>query len=209
MFEEVLSTEAIPVIESLAPHLETFYLAGGSGLALQLGHRKSDDLDFFSDSMFNTDAILSLISPDKVFFTSKGSVHCEIKGVRVSFLYYGVPMIHPTVSWHEIKVADYRDIVAEKIKTISQRGSKKDFIDLYAVLKMKFSVAEVCELFKRRFRDTGINYYHVLKSLIFFEDAEQEPSPLVILSGEEWKWENVKSFFMDNIKLFEKELFLE
>lgn len=43
MFEEILSTEAIPVIESLAPHLETFYLAGGSGLALQLGHRKSDD----------------------------------------------------------------------------------------------------------------------------------------------------------------------
>ena len=78
MFEEILSTEAIPVIESLSPHLETFYLAGGSGLALQLGHRKSDDLDFFSDSLFNTDAILSLISPDKVFFTSKGSVHCEI-----------------------------------------------------------------------------------------------------------------------------------
>lgn len=197
MFEEVLSTEAIPVIESLAPHLETFYLAGGSGLALQLGHRKSDDLDFFSNSLFNTDAILSLISPDKVFFTSKGSVHCEIKGVRVSFLYYGVPMIHPTISWHGIEVADYRDIVAEKIKTISQRGSKKDFIDLYAVLKMKYSVAEVCELFKRRFGDTGINYYHVLKSLIFFfEDAEQEPSPLVILSGEEWKWENVKSFFI-------------
>ncbi len=58
MFEEVLSTEAIPVIKSLGPHLETFYLAGGSGLALQLGHRKSDDLDFFSDSLFNTDTFL-------------------------------------------------------------------------------------------------------------------------------------------------------
>jgi len=209
MFEEVLSTEAIPVIKSLSPHLGTFYLAGGSGLALQLGHRKSDDLDFFSDSLFNTDAVLSLISPDKVFFTSKGSVHCEIKGIQVSLLYYEVPLIHPTVSWHGIKVADYRDIVAEKIKTISQRGSKKVFIDFYAVLKIKYSVAEVCELFKRRFRSTDINYYHVLKSLVFFEDSEQEPSPLIILSGEEWKWENVKSFFINNIQLFEKELFLE
>ncbi len=48
-----------------------FYLSGGTGLAFQLGHRKSDDLDFFSDRMFNTDAILSLISADKVFFTEK------------------------------------------------------------------------------------------------------------------------------------------
>ena len=87
MFKEVLSTEAIPVIGLLAPHLETFYLAGGSGLALQLGHRKSDDLDFFSDRLFNTDVLLSLVSADKVFFTSKGSVHCEIKGIRVSFFY--------------------------------------------------------------------------------------------------------------------------
>ena len=59
---------------------------------------------------------------------------------------------------------------------------------------MKFSVAEVCELFKRRFGDTGINYYHALKSLVFFEDAEEEPSPLIVFSGEEWKWENAKIF---------------
>ena len=66
MFEELLSKRAIKVIESLSPHLESFYLAGGTGLALQLGHRKSDDLDFFSDKLFNIDALLSLISVDKV-----------------------------------------------------------------------------------------------------------------------------------------------
>jgi len=205
MFEELLSKRAIEVVELLSPHLESFYLAGGTGLALQLGHRKSDDLDFFSDKLFNTDALLSLISVDKVIFTAAGTVHCDIKGIRISFLYYEVPLIYPTVSWHGINVADLKDIVAEKIKTISQRGSKRDFIDLYAVLKMKYSVPEVCNLFKQRFKRSDINLYHVVKSLVFFEYADQEPSPVIALAGDDWKWENIKSFFVDNIKLFEKE----
>ena len=206
MFEQILSQEAIEVVESLSPHVGAFYLAGGTGLGLQLGHRRSDDLDFFSDRLFNTDAILSLISTDKVFFTALGTIHCDIKGIRVSFLYYEVPLMHPTLSWHGITVAHSKDIVAEKIKAISQRGSKKDFIDLYAVLKMRYSVREVCDLFKKRFKGSDINFYHVLKSLTFFEDAEQEPLPSILLRGEDWKWDNIKSFFIDNISLFEHEL---
>ncbi len=209
MFEKILSPGAINVIESLSPHLETFYLGGGTGLALQLGHRRSDDFDFFSDQLFNTDTILSSISADKVFFSSKGSLHCETKGLSVSFLYYNVPLIHSTLSWHGIKIAHCKDILAEKIKTISQRGSKKDFIDLYAALKLKYSVSEVCKFFKTRFKATNINYYHVLKSLTFFEDAEQEPSPQMIMYGEDWNWETLKLFFLDNINLFEQELDLQ
>ncbi len=88
MFEEILSPGAVNVIESLSSHVEQFYLAGGIGLALQLGHRKSDGFDFFSTTLFNIDAMLSLIPADKVFFTSRGSLHCEIKGLRVSFLLF-------------------------------------------------------------------------------------------------------------------------
>ena len=69
MFEEVLYPETIEVIELLRPNLETFYLAGGTGLTLQLGHRRSDDLDFFSETLFNTESFLSLVSPDKILFT--------------------------------------------------------------------------------------------------------------------------------------------
>jgi hypothetical protein len=206
MFEEVLSSEAINIIESLSPHVDTFYLAGGTGLALQLGHRRSHDLDFFSDRIFNPDSILARISADKVFFTELGTVHCELRGIRISFLYYNVPLIQPPLPWRGIKIAHYKDIVAEKVKTISQRGSKKDFIDLYAILKLKGSIKEVCELFKNRFKALDMNYYHVLKSLIFFEDAEQEPSPLMLLSGEDWKWEKIKAFFLNNVGLFEHEL---
>ena len=206
MFEEVLYSKTVEVIESLGPNLETFYLAGGTGLALQLGHRRSDDLDFFSGSLFNTDAILSLISPDKVLFTSTGTVHCEIKDIRISFFYYNVPLIYPALSWHGIKVANYKDIVAEKIKTISQRGAKKDFLDLYAVLKMKHSISEVCGFFKKRFAASGINFYHVIRSLVYFEDAESEPNPLILLPEKDWQWDDVKSFFINNISIFEHEL---
>jgi hypothetical protein len=206
MFEEILSSEAIKIIESLSPHVDTFYLAGGTGLALQLGHRRSHDLDFFSDRIFNPDSILARISANKVFFTELGTVHCELRGIRISFLYYNVPLIQPPLPWRGIKIAHYKDIVAEKVKTISQRGSKKDFIDLYAILKLKGSIKEVCELFKNRFKALDMNYYHVLKSLIFFEDAEQEPSPLMLLSGEDWKWEKIKAFFLNNVGLFEHEL---
>lgn len=206
MFEEILSSEIINIIESLSPHLDTFYLADGTGLALQLCHRKSYDLDFFSDRTFNTDSILTRISADKVFFSELGTVHCELKGIRLSFLYYDVPLIQPPLPWRGIKIAHYKDIVAEKVKTISQRGSKKDFIDLYAILKMKSSIKEVCKLFKKPFTALDINYYHVLKSLIFFEDAEQDPSPLMLLTGEDWRWEKIKAFFLNNIVLFEHEL---
>ncbi|MBW1966337.1 MAG: nucleotidyl transferase AbiEii/AbiGii toxin family protein, partial [Deltaproteobacteria bacterium] len=144
MFEEVLSADAIKAVKSLAPRVGDFYLAGGTALALQLRHRKSDDLDFFSTRPFNTDVLLATIQATRVFFTSQGTIHCEVEGIRVSFLYYEVPLIAAPAVWRGIKVAHWRDIGAEKIKTISQRGAKKDFCDLYAIIKLRASIREVC-----------------------------------------------------------------
>ncbi|HDZ24343.1 MAG TPA: hypothetical protein ENH70_07385 [Desulfobacteraceae bacterium] len=209
MFEQVLSEQAVEAIDDLAPYLAGFYLAGGTGLALQLGHRKSYDLDFFSDEPFNTDAVLSSIPNDKVLFTSLGTVHCEVRGIRISLLYYEVPLLYPAHSWHRIRVADARDIAAEKLKTISQRGSKKDFIDLYALIRAGHSISDICHLFRQRFERSDINFYHVIKSLVFFEDGEMEPMPPVCEDAEKWNWDDIKSFFVENLHLFEKALELE
>jgi len=206
MFEKVLSEQALEAVSVLAPAVKDFYLAGGTGLALQLGHRKSDDLDFFSDRMFNADALLASIPYDVQVFTELGTVHCQVKGIRVSLLYYEPPLIYPPLRWHNIEVADVRDIGAEKIKTISQRGAKKDFIDLFAILKLKYSIAEVCGFFGQRFKDSHVNRYHVLKSLTFFEDAEQDPAPEMLIEDADWEWEGIKDFFVQNIELFEQAL---
>ena len=206
MFEEILSKRAVRIVASVSDKIEDFYLAGGTGLALQLGHRFSEDLDFFSEKPFNVDAVIFAIQPDSVFYASKGTIHCEIDGVRISLLFYSVPLVYPPRHWHNIVIADIRDIVAEKIKTISQRGSKKDFVDLYAVIRWKYSVAEICDIFRKRFGKSDINFYHVLKSLAFFEDAEEEPMPRMKAPDKMWDWDTIKSFFLSNIQLFEEGL---
>ena len=206
MFENVLSEDAIKVIEKLFPMPGRFYLAGGTGLALQLGHRRSEDLDFFTTELFNTDVLLNKINPEHTLYVTEGTVHCEHRGIKLSFLFYKQPLLYPTIKWHSIEIADWKDIVAEKFEAISQRGSKKDFYDLYAVLKLKLSIAEACQIFKERFSASDLNMYHVLKSIVFFEDAEDEPAPIILMSGREWEWESIKGFFEQNISKFEKGL---
>jgi len=206
MFEDVLSKEAITVVEELSPILTDFYLGGGTGLALQLNHRRSLDLDFFSGGLFNPEVLLKKVLPEKALFVREGTLHCEKGGVRLSFLFYESPLIYPPIMWRKVKVADWRDIIAEKFKAISQRGSKKDFYDLYAIVRLKTTIEDSCRIFKERFSSSGINIYHVLKSLSFFEDAEGEPDPILLVTGEEWGWERVKAFFVDHIHQFERGL---
>lgn len=206
MFEEVLPKNALKVISQLSTNLNDFYLAGGTGLALQLGHRKSADLDFFSSKMFSTEFFLKIIQPDKTLMVREGAIHCELKKVKLSFLFYNQPLIYPLINWRSIYLADWRDIVAEKFKAVSQRGTKKDFYDLYAAIQLKLSIEEACLVFKKRFGSSGINMYHVLKNIIFFEDAEDEPSPIIVMKGKKWHWDNIKKFFINNIREFEKHL---
>jgi hypothetical protein len=207
MFEEVISKEMIDVVSELQPHLTLFYLAGGTGLSLQLCHRKSIDLDFFSLIDFESEELLMKIKPDKLYTVRTDTIHCEKSGAKLSFIYYPTPLIHQPALWRGLQVADWRDIAAEKMKVISQRGSKKDFYDLFAVIKLKSGISNVCDDFKKRFSSTQINLYHVLKSLVFFDDAENDPLPNILISDEAWRWENVKSFYTMNVHQFEMDLF--
>ena len=206
MFIQLLSKHAVNILRKIAPSIEQFYLAGGTSLALQIGHRRSDDLDFFTATPFDPQYLINDLAPENVPFVRKDTLYCEVKGVKVSFMLYQQPLLYPLISWNEINLADWRDISAEKMKTISQRGAKKDFYDLYAVLKLKLSIQEVCELFVRKFQHSKINNYHVLKSLVYFDDAESDPEPIIMHKGNAWKWDSVKTFFKKNVTEFEKYL---
>ncbi|MBA7552078.1 hypothetical protein ES705_44632 [subsurface metagenome] len=154
-----------------------------------MGHRISEDLDFFTTEKFQPD-LLSRSLENKYEYQetmiSTGSLYCNIKGVKVSFLFYQIPLIYPVVKFGKIKVADWQDIMAEKFKVLSQRGSRKDFYDVYACFNIQnLSIAECISILKRRFAKNNINYYHILKSLVYFEDAENEPE-LVLLKPVEW-----------------------
>ncbi len=202
MFEKILPKETIKIIERISPFLQDFYLSGGTALALQIGHRKSLDLDFFSHKEFSVDQLISLLRPQQIHSAQRGTLYCEIEGVRLSFIFYDIPLLFQPLIWRGIYIANWLDIVAEKFKTLSQRGAKRDFYDIYCTILLRSSIEETCKAFVRRFKDTGINFYHVLKSLVYFEDAEEEPEPILLIK--DLRWDSVKDFFKKNIKEFER-----
>jgi len=210
MFKEAVPEILKAILKKTTPvvRAERFYLAGGTGLALQIGHRVSEDLDFFRDVSFDPNSLLFTLksktdSSEEVIIETH-TLLVILEGARCSFFFYEVPLIYEPVVFEGLSVADWRDIVAEKFKTISQRGSKKDFYDILAVMRSKMlTIEETVSIFKKRFGQTGLNTYHVLRSLTYFEDADGEPDPSM-LKGYTFTWEEVKSFFAKNIKEFEK-----
>lgn len=206
MFQEGLSRTVQDLIDKIAGQISSFYLAGGTGLALQLGHRVSEDLEFFSEESFDAEEIEAVIAPEKVISVRLQTIHCVKDGIRLSFLFYDVPLCYPMQIWRGLHVAAWQDIVAEKIKAVSQRGSKKDFWDVYSVIALRSSIDEVGALFLERFKGTGINLYHVVKSMVYFEDADKEPDPVLLANGKKSDWERIKQFFEANIKELEAAL---
>jgi hypothetical protein len=208
VFENALSEKAQAILSRLSAYLTEwgFYLAGGSGLALQIGHRLSEDLDFFRQDPFDVQHLSRLLEDQggslRYILQEQHTLIVQYENVLLSFFQYSVPLIFPPVTILGIPVADWRDIVAEKFKTLSQRGSKKDFYDLYEIFAFEhLIIQEGVDCFKRRFQNTGINFYHVLRSLTYFEDAEGDPEPRLLMHHYQWK--EVKGFFKDHIQEFE------
>jgi hypothetical protein len=159
--------------------LNQFYLSGGTGLSLQLGHRESLDLDFFTEKNFKPGAVqtqLEKIGQLENAEADKRTFNCFIDGVAVQFLYYPYPNIKPFVNWENIKISSVLDIGCTKIHTIGSRGSKKDFIDLYFVLQ-QYSLKKIFRELKNKYQQTNYNKIHLLKALVYFKTAEKQPMP--------------------------------
>jgi hypothetical protein len=117
-----------------------------------------------------------------------GTLNAVLDGVKITFLRYRYPLLFPAVNFEKIALADERDIAAMKIDAASSRGSKKDFIDLYFLLK-KYPLTELIGFFEQKYEGIEYNKLHILKSLVYFEDADLEPMPTMIQSAD---WEEVK-----------------
>ena len=190
MYPETIDAQTKRVLEKIKTlkFVKNFYLAGGTALAIQCGHRKSIDLDFFSKENFSTaelkEELLKIVSL-AVTSEEDGTLNCIIDGVKVSFLRYRYDLLFPFVEIEGVLLADERDIAAMKIDAASSRGSKKDFIDIYELLK-KYSLAEIIDFFEKKYSAIQYNKLHILKSLVFFDDAEEEPMP-IMLNNVDWK----------------------
>jgi hypothetical protein len=181
-----------------------FYLAGGTALAVHLGHRKYVDLDFFSQENFSTPELkrqLSDIGEIVLLGEADGTLHVTIDHVMVSFLHYGYGLLFPLVKFEGLSLADERDIAAMKLDAVSSRGSRKDFIDIYELLK-KYTLAELIDLFEKKYAGIKYNMLHILKSLVYFDDAEGEPPPVMLFDA---NWDDMKQTISKAVSVFSKE----
>jgi predicted nucleotidyltransferase component of viral defense system len=196
---EVLTAQTQKTLSVLADRLELrhFYLAGGTALALQWGHRTSVDLDFFSYDKVDEDSLLGnlqAIPETSVVSKASETLHLHINSTKVSFLGYHYKVLYEFQTYKGIAVADPRDIAAMKLSAVASRGTKRDFVDLY-VLSQRFGLTEIFRLFERKFAQVAFNDLHLMKSLTYFRDAEVEPMPYLL---RKISWDEVKHFFVAN-----------
>lgn len=198
MFREILTQPQQTLLELLSRIAEVrrFYLAGGTALALHLGHRRSRDLDFFSAAPFLPQDLLSRVreaGEPTVLQEASGALSVMLRGVPTSFFHYDYPLLRsPVESPWGLPLADPLDIAAMKLSALAGRGSRKDFVDLYVYARRVAPLAEIFACFHQKFRGVTVDPYHLLRSLTYFEDAEAEAMPDV-LDGP--NWHEVKAFF--------------
>ncbi len=201
---EILNQAQKKVLERLGPLMKEkgFYLGGGTAIALYLGHRRSKDFDWFTASPFKDPLSLAQTFKEAgialtVTQISRGTLEGTISGVRVSFFEYHYPLLKPTTRWPKINtsLASLPDLACMKLSAIVQRGSKKDFIDIFALEEKVYSLKKMLSFYQKKFgiKDIG----NILYALSYFDDADKERMPIMF-----WKtdWNTIKSTIQDRIK---------
>ncbi len=143
MNESILSAGVADVAQYLStrPELQHYYLSGGTACALQRGHRKSIDLDFFTQQTRSTVPAIPALSELRSHFSeveilqrAPEQIHLMLDGTFVPFLAY--PFLHhyPFFYWRNLAIANPCDIVVQKAYTIGRMAEGRDYIDVHNAL---------------------------------------------------------------------------
>lgn len=185
-----------------------WYLAGGTALALNVGNRKSYDLDFFTQEKdINNEDVLSNffgIKEWEVTMDRKNTIYGELFGAKVSFIAYPffVPKEVPKI-YGSVKIIAPIDVAVMKIVATSQRGRKRDFFDLYWCAQNIAPLEEIIRKLPEQYPSVVQDYHHILKALTYFEDAETDPEPEIYFNAD---WTKVKNFFEREVVIVGKKL---
>ena len=178
-----------------------FALAGGTSLALQIGHRKSIDLDFFTPDLFNPKELEAILKSDPdLHFRYSGNNSRMLFGyannIKCDFIQETAKLIKPIQEFENIRYFHIQDIAAMKLHTICGRGKKKDFFDIYSLLQL-FSWNEMLEWFAMKYSEE--QFYFLWRSISYFSDADSDPD--ILGFGKFNKpWNEVKSFILQHCK---------
>ncbi|MEI7463586.1 MAG: nucleotidyl transferase AbiEii/AbiGii toxin family protein [Candidatus Taylorbacteria bacterium] len=179
-----------------------FYLAGGTGLALLLGHRDSIDFDFFKEGDFDTDILIENIS--KIFTSHKLTVtQKEIntvsvlidENIQISFFGYHHSLLMPLIKADHFDIASIIDIGCMKLSAITSRYTEKDYVDLYFILQ-SVTLTELLENFIKKY--PNFDKTVILKSLVYFDDLIEEP--ILFKENHDVSLETIKEFLQKTVK---------
>lgn len=200
MHESVLPSHSLELLDRLAglkdEWLAGWVLAGGTGLAFWIGHRVSEDLDFFRTEGLDVRSLHGPLSRLGDYETLQEELHTLtvlIQGTKLSFFDVPDAFLFDPKPHRFFAVADPRDIALMKLAAISGRGSRKDFVDLFMLLQQPPTLADYFEMLPRKYAARGGDPYHILRSLTWFEDAEREPLPRMRVP---FNWDACKAFFL-------------
>jgi predicted nucleotidyltransferase component of viral defense system len=209
MFTKTLLPDTLRAIKLVSgfSEIKQAYLAGGTALALQIGHRISVDLDFFTQQQFNAAELSKKLGNHPKFKqagTAQGTVWGTIGETKFSIFHYKYPLLEKSVTYEGLQLASLDDIAAMKIHAIEDRGTKRDFVDVYFLAK-KYTLEDMLSFYQKKYSVLEDHLYAILRSLDYFEDAEKEsdvPKMLVDVN-----WEEIKEYFRkETRRLAEKKL---
>lgn len=190
LFYKAIERDTLGLLKKILskPELKGTRLVGGTALSLQLGHRESIDLDFFGEWATSVNLLPVLEGCGDTNIESEGQniFIYTVSGVKCDFVRYKYQWLKPPLVVDGLRLAHTDDIVAMKLEAITGRGSRKDFIDL-AFLLERYTLVEMLTLYREKYPQGS--EYLVLRSLAYFDDAEDDPTPKML---KPFTWEEVK-----------------
>lgn len=191
---EVLAPDQAVVMSKVAEVSRSWdaYLAGGSALALQLGHRRSLDFDWFTQRTIDPASLLkdvkSLGLPVQVRQNDEGTFLGHVGGVDFSVFRYPYGLVTTPVPFEGCHLASLEDIAAMKMTAVVQRATKRDYVDLHVLFeKGRVALSDVVATMQKKF--SGIDPSTALRALVYFNDVEGQPMPEMLAKI---SWDDVK-----------------
>ncbi|MBI4099780.1 nucleotidyl transferase AbiEii/AbiGii toxin family protein [Candidatus Microgenomates bacterium] len=193
MFTNTLSSATQKLLSKLRPmNLPPgSYLAGGTAIALQLGHRQSNDLDFFAPTKFSEISWeeklteeLGLVVTQQDWQTLAGT----IGDVKFSLFYFPHDLIEKPIPFQSLNLASLPDLAAIKLNTIISRGAKRDLIDIY-FLAQKYSLPKLFTFYDKKFHNFAEREIMIKKALVYFDEANRDEDPKMISKV---SWDTIK-----------------
>ena len=192
LYKSTIESKTFELLERLMndERFNDFHLVGGTALSLQIGHRKSLDLDLFTIEDFDFEDVSRYLKAKYEFTDShfeKNTLKGFFDGIKVDFITHAYPLVAPIVVMeNNIRMYAVKDIAAMKLNAIAGNGTRlKDFIDI-AWISTMMPFSEMLNAYEAKYRS---NCFPVLKSLLYFDDIDfNEP---IQMTGEKFQWETI------------------